>query len=91
MKSKSLLPKPLYWLFVFAIFLGGFALRMVDIDDLPLDFHPTRQLFSALKVRGMYYAASPQTSPTGSVRWLSASGKRSPPSSRRSSNRSPCS
>lgn len=55
MKSKPLLPKPLYWLFVLAIFIGGFALRMVDITDLPLDFHPTRQLFSALKVRGMYY------------------------------------
>ena len=58
MKSKpSFLPRPLYWLFVLAIFFGGFALRMVDIDDLPLDFHPTRQLFSALKVRGMYYAS----------------------------------
>ena len=55
--KRSLLPKPIYWLFVLAIFLGGFALRMVDINDLPLDFHPTRQLFSALKVRGMYYAA----------------------------------
>ncbi len=56
MKSKpSYLPKPLYWLFTLAIFIGAFAVRMIDIDDLPLDFHPTRQLFSALKVRGMYY------------------------------------
>ena len=33
----------------------GFAIRLYDIPDLPLDFHPTRQLFSAIKARGMYY------------------------------------
>ena len=53
--KPSYLPKPIYWLFTLAIFLGSFALRMIDIDDLPLDFHPTRQLFSALKARGMFY------------------------------------
>lgn len=37
------------------IFLGSIWIRLVDINDLPLDFHPTRQLFSALKARGMYY------------------------------------
>lgn len=57
--NQSFLPQPLYWLFVVAIFLGAFALRMVDIDDLPLDFHPTRQLFSALKARGMYQQSVP--------------------------------
>jgi len=35
--------------------LAGFAIRMVDLTDLPLDFAPTRQLFSALKARGMFY------------------------------------
>ncbi|MCP4143586.1 MAG: glycosyltransferase family 39 protein [Chloroflexi bacterium] len=58
-ETKSYLPKAIYWFFVLAISLGSFALRMVDIDDLPLDFHPTRQLFSALKVRGMYYETAP--------------------------------
>ena len=33
----------------------GFAIRLYDITDLPLDFHPTRQLFYAIKARGMYY------------------------------------
>lgn len=33
----------------------GFAVRMYDLTDLPLDFHPTRQLLGALKARGMYY------------------------------------
>jgi len=33
----------------------GLAIRLYDLTDLPLDFHPTRQLLSALKARGMYY------------------------------------
>ncbi len=37
------------------IFLAALAIRLYDLTDLPLDFHPTRQLFSALKARGMYY------------------------------------
>lgn len=37
------------------ILLFGFAVRMVDLTDLPLEFHSTRQLLSALKARGMYY------------------------------------
>ena len=36
------------------IFLGAFGLRMVDFDDPPLDFHPARQLHSALMARGFY-------------------------------------
>lgn len=37
------------------LFVIAFAIRVYDITDLPLDFHPTRQLFSAAKARGMYY------------------------------------
>lgn len=37
------------------LFLAGAAIRLYDLTDLPLDFHPTRQLFSAIKARGMYY------------------------------------
>lgn len=33
----------------------GFAIRVYDLTDLPLDFHPTRQLLSLIKARGMYY------------------------------------
>jgi hypothetical protein len=40
----------------FVLLLGlGLAIRLYDLTDLPLDFHPTRQLLSALKARGMYY------------------------------------
>jgi 4-amino-4-deoxy-L-arabinose transferase-like glycosyltransferase len=37
------------------ILVLGLAIRLYDLTDLPLDFHPTRQLLSALKARGMYY------------------------------------
>lgn len=41
------------------IFVAAIAIRLYDLTDLPLDFHPTRQLFSALKARGMYYETLP--------------------------------
>lgn len=48
--------RPWMWTVLLALSLaGGFAIRMIDLTDLPLDFAPTRQLFSALKARGMYY------------------------------------
>jgi hypothetical protein len=40
---------------LFVIFALGIAIRLYDLTDLPLDFHPTRQMLSALKARGMYY------------------------------------
>ena len=36
------------------IFLAAFALRFYDFDDPPLDFHPARQMHSALMARGFY-------------------------------------
>ena len=42
-------------LIVITLFVVGFGIRMVDLTDLPLDFHPTRQFLSAIKARGMYY------------------------------------
>ena len=40
---------------LFLLFGMALAIRAYDITDLPLDFHPSRQLFSAVKARGMYY------------------------------------
>jgi len=37
------------------LLLCGLGIRLYDLTDLPLDFHPTRQLLSAIKARGMYY------------------------------------
>ncbi|GAB4450540.1 MAG: hypothetical protein OHK0041_12600 [Anaerolineales bacterium] len=57
MEDKSLLA-PNRWALalVLALLFGlGLGIRLTDLTDLPLDFHPTRQLFSAIKARGMYY------------------------------------
>jgi 4-amino-4-deoxy-L-arabinose transferase-like glycosyltransferase len=40
---------------ILLIFAFGLLVRLFDFTDLPLDFHPTRQLVSAIKARGMYY------------------------------------
>ncbi len=37
------------------IFLAGFGIRIYDLTDPPLDFHPTRQLRSAILARSFYY------------------------------------
>ncbi|GAB4503173.1 MAG: hypothetical protein Fur0043_01650 [Anaerolineales bacterium] len=42
-------------LLVLLAFALGLGIRLFDLTDLPLDFNPTRQLFSAIKARGMYY------------------------------------
>ncbi len=52
--SSRLLTLTLFLLFGIAL-----TIRAYDITDLPLDFHPTRQLFSAVKARGMYYETLP--------------------------------
>lgn len=48
---------------VLALLFGlGLGIRLTDLTDLPLDFHPTRQLFSAIKARGIYYQSAPELS-----------------------------
>jgi len=42
-----------------ALVLVGLALRLLDLTDPPFDFHPTRQLGSAIIARGMYYRSLP--------------------------------
>lgn len=37
------------------VLVAGLLVRLYDLDDLPLDFNPTRQLHSAVIARGMYY------------------------------------
>jgi 4-amino-4-deoxy-L-arabinose transferase-like glycosyltransferase len=48
-------PGALSWALMVLIFVVGLAVRLYDFADPPLDFHPTRQLHSALIARGMYY------------------------------------
>jgi 4-amino-4-deoxy-L-arabinose transferase-like glycosyltransferase len=48
-----------FTLLVLLVFALGLGLRLYDLSDPPLDFHPTRQLFSAIKARGLYYQSLP--------------------------------
>ena len=41
------------------LFGAALSIRLYDLTDLPLDFHPTRQLVSFIKARGMYYQTKP--------------------------------
>jgi hypothetical protein len=41
------------------LFGAALTIRLYDLTDLPLDFHPTRQLVSFIKARGMYYQTKP--------------------------------
>lgn len=45
----------LLWAVVVFLFALGLTIRLYDLTDLPLDFHSTRQMHSALMARGMYY------------------------------------
>jgi len=44
--------------FIILLALGGF-LRLLDITDPPLDFHPSRQLRNSLVARDIYYSILP--------------------------------
>lgn len=49
------------WVVLIILFGLGIAIRMVDLTDPPLDFHPTRQLRSAIIARSLYYRSLPDT------------------------------
>lgn len=46
------------------VILAGFGIRIFDLTDPPLDFHPTRQLRSAILARSLYYQWNPDADPT---------------------------
>lgn len=43
------------WIAAAVLLVAGIAIRFYDLTDSPLDFHPVRQLRSAMIARGMYY------------------------------------
>jgi 4-amino-4-deoxy-L-arabinose transferase-like glycosyltransferase len=49
----------LHGLLLALLMLGGALFRLSDLTDAPLDFHPTRQIRSAIIARGMYYQNLP--------------------------------
>ncbi len=48
------------WTILGAVFALGLGLRLFDITDAPIDFHPTRQLRNAIVARGIYYTLNQQ-------------------------------
>jgi 4-amino-4-deoxy-L-arabinose transferase-like glycosyltransferase len=58
--GMNIFSRPWLWMTALGvILLAGFGLRMINLKDPPLDFAGTRQLFSALKARGIYYQFAP--------------------------------
>lgn len=64
-KSQRLIPNS-YRLIALAMLLLlalGLGLRLYDLTDQPIDFHPTRQLRSAIIARGIYFRNLPDADP----------------------------
>jgi hypothetical protein len=59
------LSRPRIWsaLLILLLALGG-LLRLLDLTDPPLDFHPTRQLRNSIIARGIYYDLLPNADPS---------------------------
>lgn len=53
----------LIWAAVLGLLAVGLGLRLFDLTDPPIDFHPTRQLRGAIIARGMYYQMLPGADP----------------------------
>jgi hypothetical protein len=62
--SSSFFPRSARLFSLIVVFTIALAIRLYDLTDLPLDFHPTRQLLSAIKARGLYYETQPDGVPT---------------------------
>lgn len=61
--SRDLIKAPWVFSLLLVILLGcGAFLRFNDLSAPLLDFHPTRQLFGAIKARGIYYQSLPEAS-----------------------------
>ena len=55
--TGSLFGRSRLWhiLLLVVLFAAAIGIRIYDLTDAPLDFHPTRQVFTAIVARGMYY------------------------------------
>lgn len=54
------------WVYIFVLIgllVLGVGLRLADLDDPPLEYHPTRQLRSAIIARSIYYQIDPDRDP----------------------------
>ena len=53
-ENKRISTKVLQNVLVVLLFCAGLGIRLYDLTDLPMDFHPTRQYHSAVIARGLY-------------------------------------
>lgn len=51
------------WLIVVMMLLAGLGIRLFDLTDPPMDFHPTRQLRGAIIARSIYLNILPNVDP----------------------------
>ncbi len=57
-------PDTAYIILTLLLLALGTALRLYDLTDQPIDFHPTRQLRGAIVARGIYYQLLPSADET---------------------------
>jgi len=65
-----------------ALFILGMVLRLIDLNDPPLDFHTSRQLRNSIVAREIYYQLSPNADPQKSklaVSFANSVGHYEPP------------
>jgi hypothetical protein len=60
---RTTIQKLFHWAVLLVLLGVGLAVRLVNIQTPPLDFHPVRQLRSALIARGLYYQGLPNADP----------------------------
>jgi 4-amino-4-deoxy-L-arabinose transferase-like glycosyltransferase len=62
-RTDKNIPSRLLILLVALLLALGLGLRLFDLTDEPIDFHPTRQLRGAIIARGMFYEMQPNADP----------------------------
>lgn len=81
--SRTYHPYKLFvWLVAILLLIIGLGVRLSDLTDEPLDFHPTRQLRGAIIARGIYYEMLPNADPQlrkMAVNFANSTGQYEPP------------
>jgi 4-amino-4-deoxy-L-arabinose transferase-like glycosyltransferase len=62
-ETRSPVNQNLQWLLLLALLAAGFGVRMLNLKDPPVDYHPVRQLRSALIARAVFYELNTSADP----------------------------
>jgi len=74
--------KTFSWIWLAVLVIAGAYVRFFDLNDPPLDFHPTRRLHSLIIARGVYYHDAPgitEDQRQTAMRQAQAEGRVEPP------------